>query len=104
MNEILNNFLIEDYSPMKSRPFFHGDKLKLVVVSYCIWVLISIILAYLQPHKYASYFTDLPNDIRNISPFVLSFAYLTLFIPAVILMVLFALYILFFAIRSIYKN
>jgi len=104
MNHAVTSFLIEDYASVKSKLFHPGNKLKLFTVAYGVWIVISIMLTYMQPYKYASYFTDLPNNLRNISPFVLSLAYLTLFIPAVVLTVLFALSILFFVIRNVYKK
>ncbi|MCX6175078.1 MAG: hypothetical protein NTZ27_10030 [Ignavibacteriales bacterium] len=104
MDLIFTNYLSREKSMIELKNFFITKKIKWLSIVYGIWIIISTILAYLQPHKYASYFTDIPNDLKTITPFLFSLAYLTLFIPGVILMVLFALYILFFAIRSIYKN
>jgi len=105
MNHAVTSFLNEDYVSVKSKLFHPGNKLKLCAVIYGIWFVISIMLSYLQPNKYAAYFTDLPDNLKNISPFVLSLSYLTLFIPAVALMILFGLSILFFVVRNVYiKN
>ena len=83
---------------------FIKNKSKILSAAYGIWIVISAVSAYMQPHKYASLFTDLPNNLKNISPFILSFAYLVLFIPAIAVSVLFMLYILFIVIRNAYKK
>jgi hypothetical protein len=101
MNHAVINFLIKDYPSMKLKLFHPGNKLNLFAIVYAIWIVISIMLAYIQPYKYAAYFTDLPNNIRNISPLILSITYLVLFIPAVALMILFGLSILFFVVWNV---
>lgn len=100
MKQAVNNIFIEDYSFMKSKPFFSGNKLKFIIASYSMWMFLSIMLAYMQPYKYASYFTDLPNNLKHMPPFVLSLAYLVLFIPAIAVSIIFALYILFIVVRN----
>lgn len=104
MNHAVTSFLIEDYASVKSKPFHPGNKLKLFAVVYGIWIVISIMLTYMQPYKYVSYFTDLPQSLKNVPSFVLSIVYLNLFIPAIALVILFALYILFIVIRNAYMK
>jgi len=104
MNLIFSNYLSREKTMIELKNSFIKNKSKILSAAYGIWIAISAISAYMQPHKYASYFTDLPNNLKNISPFILSFAYLTLFIPAVVLMVLSALSILFFVVWTVYKK
>ena len=82
--------------------FFVKNKLKLITVAYGIWVVVSAVSTYIQPYKYVSFFTDLPDNIKNIPPFLLSFAYLVLFIPAVTIMILLVIYFLFIVIRNVF--
>jgi len=104
MNLIFTNYLSREKSMIELKNSFIKNKSKILSAAYGMWVAISIMLAYAQPHKYSSYFTDLPNNLKNISPFILSFAYLVLFIPAIAVTALFMLYILFIVIRNAYKK
>jgi hypothetical protein len=104
MNLIFTNYLSREKSMIELKNSFIKNKSKILSAAYGIWIVLSIMLAYIQPHKYASYFTDLPNNLKNISPFLLSFAYLILFMPAIAVSFFFTLYILFIVIRNIYKK
>ncbi|MCX6170513.1 MAG: hypothetical protein NTX65_14300 [Ignavibacteriales bacterium] len=79
---------------------FMKNKSRLVLAAYILWAAISLLLAKLHPDKYAAYFTDLPDNLKNISPFFLSFAYLVLFIPSITVTVFFAIYFLYDVVKD----
>lgn len=99
------NLIFTSFSKRKPmidfKHFFVKNKLKLIPVVYGIWVVVSAVSVYIQPYKYVSCFTDLPDNIKNIPSFLLSFVYLVLFIPAVACIILFMIYFLFIVIRNV---
>jgi hypothetical protein len=100
MNLIFENFVVRDKSMIELKNSFMKNKSKLLSVAYGIWIVISVILADFHPHKYAVYFTDLPDNLKNISPFFLSLAYLVLFIPSITVTVFFTIYFLYDVVKD----
>jgi hypothetical protein len=93
-----------NFDMIKSKIFLRKNILKLSAIIYGVWFVISLILASSRPEKYAAYFTDLPQYLKAVPSFVLSIIYLDLFIPAIMLVIFYALYILFFVIRNAFKK
>lgn len=104
MTLTFTKILVKDKSMNDFKNSFTKHKLKLLSASYGVWVVISLIFTYLQSNKYASYFTDLPAYLKSLPPFVLSLAYLTIFIPVIALAVIYAIYILYFIIRNTFNK
>jgi hypothetical protein len=92
MNPLIDNTLLREKSMFGLKNSFVKVKSKLILAVYAVWVVISVILAVLHSHKYATYFADLPDNLKNISPFVLSLGYLILFIPAIAVIIILILY------------
>ena len=89
---------------IKSKIFFRNNFLKLSAFIYGVWFVISLILTSNRPEKYAVHFTDLPQYLKTIPSFVLSIIYLDLFIPVIVLAIIYAVYILFFVARNAFKK
>ena len=93
-----NNLLIGNGAVMNSKFKFHFSIRNIFLLLYSVWVICSIFLAATHPNKYAALFTDLPLQLKNFPPFVLSLAYLILFVPAVASIILYALWVLLYTI------
>ena len=104
MNRTTNNLLISNRTVMNSKSKFRFNFRKVLLSVYAVWVLCSLFLAATHSHKYALYFTDLPQYLKDVPPFVLSLLYLDLFVPVIALGIFCALCILFFVIWSTYKK
>jgi hypothetical protein len=89
---------------IKSKIFFRNNFLKLSAFIYAGWFVISLILAFNHPERYSVYYTDLPQYLKVMPSFALSIIYLDLFIPAIVLAIIYAVYILFFVIRNAYRK
>lgn len=79
---------------------FFGRTIKIFFIAYCLWIVLSVMISFKNAHMVAAYFIDLPAGLKNLPPFVMSIAYLDLFIPAVLLVFLYSFYILAFVIRN----
>ena len=104
MNPLIDNTLLREKSMFGLKNSFVKVKSKLILAVYAVWVVISVILAVLHSHKYATYFADLPDNLKNISPFVLSLGYLILFIPAIAVIIILILYFLFNVIKNVWPK
>ena len=104
MNPLIDNTLLREKSMFGLKNSFVKVKSKLILAVYAVWVVISVILAVLHSHKYATYFADLPDNLKNISPFVLSLGYLILFIPAIAVVIILILYFLFNVIKNVWPK
>ncbi len=100
MNLIFENFVVRKKSMIDFKNSFGKKKSKLILAAYTLWVAFSFLLAEFHPYKYAAYFTDLPDYLKKISPFFLSLAYLVLFVPAMIVTILFAIYFLYDVVKG----
>lgn len=102
MNSLIDNSLLKEKSMVELKNSFVKGKSKLLLTVYFLWVVISIILADLHSHKYAAYFADLPDNLKNIPPFVLSLGYLILFIPAIAVIIILILYSVFNILKNVW--
>ncbi len=102
MNPTVGNYFVKDRLIVGLGNSFVKGKSKLILTVYAVWVVISVILAVLHSHKYATYFADLPDNLKNISPFVLSLGYLVLFIPAIAVIIILILYLFFNILKNVW--
>ena len=98
-----NNSLKDNGTMMSSKFKFHLSIRNVFLLLYIIWVLCSIFLAVNHPDKYADLFADLPAQLKNMPPFILSLAYLVFFVPAVALTIFFILWVVLYLILKIFK-
>jgi hypothetical protein len=101
MNPFTGNTLLKEKSIFELKNSIVKEKAKLIITVYTVWLVFSIILAVLHSHKFASCFTDLPDNMKNIPPFVLSIVYLDLFIPAITVIIILLIAFLFNVIKNI---
>lgn len=96
MARVENNFAISNGTSMNSKIKFHLNVRKLVLLAYVAWIICSLFIASTHPNRYAAFFTDLPTQLKNFPPFILSLAYLSVFIPALLSMIAYVVWILIY--------
>lgn len=98
-----NNSLKDNRTMTSSKFKFHSNIRNIFLLLYIIWVSCSIFLAANHPNKYAVLFADLPTQLKNMPPFILSFVYLVFFVPAVALTIFFILWVVLYLILKIFE-
>lgn len=73
-------------------PLF-GRTVRLVVVVYFLWTVLSVVISLKNAQTIAAYFIDLPQGLKNLPPFIVSIAYLDFFLPAILLVIIYSIYI-----------
>jgi hypothetical protein len=80
-------------------------KWKYTLILYAGWILVSIFILSTKPKIVVFNFTDKPTYMNHLPQFIVTLAYLIFFLPAVILIVCYAVYVFYFIIRAyIQKN
>ena len=100
----MNNILIDNRYFMNLRLFINKNKKILLAVIYLVWAARAFFLSYLHPNRYAMDFTDLPSQLKGISPSFLAFLYLAVFIPAVVLICAYVIAVLYILTRNHFRK
>jgi hypothetical protein len=89
---------------MNLKLLINKNKKILAALVYLAWVVRAFFLSYLHPNKYALDFTDLPSQLKGISPSFLAFLYLAVFIPAVIFICVYVISVLYILFRNSFRK
>jgi hypothetical protein len=100
MKQSNNNLQNDGENPAEQRETLFAINTKIFFVFYCLWVTTSVLISLKNAEKIAAYFIDLPQGLKTLSPFILSIAYLDLFVPALLLVIVYTIYILTIVIRN----
>jgi hypothetical protein len=75
-------------------------KWKYTLILYGVWILVSIFILSTKPKIVVFNFTDKPAYMNHLPQFIVTLAYLIFFLPAVILIVCYAVYVFYFVIHA----